>query len=103
MTDADPPAWLRDPERRYEFRYWDGVRWSGHVSTAGFLGIDPPGESSPRPAAQPPKLAPIRWTEEGRARGREGPDPSAENLPGRDASVIEFARSRGTRGLPGAV
>ena len=103
MTDANRPAWLRDPERRYEFRYWDGVRWTGHVSTAGCLGIDPPGESSPRPAAQPPSLAPIRWTEEGGARGREGSDSSAENLLRRDASVIEFARSRGTREPLGAV
>lgn len=34
-------AWLPDPRRRHEFRYWDGTNWTEHVSDAGLAGIDP--------------------------------------------------------------
>jgi hypothetical protein len=43
----DPPkgqwwaAWLPDPRRRHEFRYWDGTNWTDHVSDSGMAGIDP--------------------------------------------------------------
>jgi hypothetical protein len=36
-----PPMWAADPYGRYELRYWDGSRWSGHVSTAGLQSFDP--------------------------------------------------------------
>ncbi len=36
-----PAAWHPDPMRRYEFRYWDGTRWTEHVSTGGRVGSDP--------------------------------------------------------------
>ncbi len=36
-----PAAWHPDPMRRYEFRYWDGTRWTEHVSTGGQVGSDP--------------------------------------------------------------
>ena len=32
---AGPAAWHPDPLGRYELRYWDGCRWTDHVSTAG--------------------------------------------------------------------
>lgn len=39
---AQPPAgWHPDPSRRHELRYWDGVRWSQHVSDAGQVSDDP--------------------------------------------------------------
>jgi hypothetical protein len=29
VTDSvQPPGWLPDPSRRFEYRYWDGARWS---------------------------------------------------------------------------
>jgi hypothetical protein len=40
---ADVAAgWKPDPASRAELRYWDGIRWSQHVSTAGTPSIDAP-------------------------------------------------------------
>jgi hypothetical protein len=38
MTSA---AWFQDPTERHEFRYWDGGRWSEHVSDQGIVSVDP--------------------------------------------------------------
>lgn len=37
-----PAGWFADPGRRYELRYWDGQRWTEHVSDRGAQGVDPP-------------------------------------------------------------
>lgn len=34
-------GWLPDPTTRYGLRYWDGARWTEHVSTDGVTGTDP--------------------------------------------------------------
>jgi Protein of unknown function (DUF2510) len=36
-----PADWLADPTGRHELRYWDGSRWTEHVSDAGVTGQDP--------------------------------------------------------------
>lgn len=36
-----PPSWQRDPFGRSEFRWWDGLRWTEHVTTAGAPSTDP--------------------------------------------------------------
>ena len=36
-----PPSWLADPTGRHELRYWDGSRWTEHVSDGGATGQDP--------------------------------------------------------------
>lgn len=36
-----PAAWSPDPLGRHELRYWDGTRWTEHVSNGGAQGIDP--------------------------------------------------------------
>ena len=36
-----PPAWHPDPSGRHQLRYWDGYRWSQHVSDDGVAGEDP--------------------------------------------------------------
>lgn len=36
-----PAAWYGDPHGRFELRYWDGARWTEHVSTAGATSTDP--------------------------------------------------------------
>jgi hypothetical protein len=36
-----PASWQRDPWGRHELRYWDGRRWSEHVSDAGNRSLDP--------------------------------------------------------------
>ena len=37
-----PPAWQPDPTGRHESRYWDGNRWTEHVSDGGVQGTDAP-------------------------------------------------------------
>jgi uncharacterized protein YxjI len=46
VTDPspNPPGWHPDPSRRFELRYWDGTRWTEHVSTAGRQQVDAGGE-----------------------------------------------------------
>jgi hypothetical protein len=46
-------AWLPDPYRHHALRYWDGERWTEHVSDAGDTKTDPPpeGASAPPPTA----------------------------------------------------
>jgi preprotein translocase subunit SecF len=34
-------GWFADPGRRHELRYWDGQRWTEHVSDRGTQGVDP--------------------------------------------------------------
>ncbi len=43
-----PPAWYPDPGHRHEFRWWDGARWTEHVSNRQVIGRDP---LPPRPPA----------------------------------------------------
>jgi hypothetical protein len=38
---AAPAGWFADPGRRHEFRYWDGQRWTEHVSDRGVRAVDP--------------------------------------------------------------
>lgn len=38
-----PPAWLPDPARRHQLRWWDGSTWSPNVSDGGQQGHDPIG------------------------------------------------------------
>ncbi|MGD9701928.1 MAG: phospholipid scramblase-related protein [Acidimicrobiia bacterium] len=35
-----PANWYPDPMGRHELRYWDGARWTEHVSTSGQTAID---------------------------------------------------------------
>ena len=37
---ARPAEWLPDPTGRHELRYWDGARWSDHVSDRGETSFD---------------------------------------------------------------
>ena len=41
-SDAVPAGWYPDPSGRFELRYWDGSRWTEHVSRAGQQYTDPP-------------------------------------------------------------
>ena len=35
------PGWHPDPVHAHELRYYDGTSWTGHVSDAGVVGVDP--------------------------------------------------------------
>ena len=39
---AAPAGWYADPSGRFELRYWDGDRWTEHVSRGGTQHTDPP-------------------------------------------------------------
>lgn len=41
VLPMSPADWYPDPVGRFEHRYWDGSRWTEHVSTAGAAGVDP--------------------------------------------------------------
>ncbi|MBU3689129.1 MAG: hypothetical protein B7C54_05895 [Acidimicrobiales bacterium mtb01] len=41
-TPSVPADWYKDPAGRYEYRYWDGTKWTEHVSRAGTVLKDPP-------------------------------------------------------------
>ena len=47
------PAWFKDPTGRYEQRYWDGARWTDHVSTGGQPTVDAVDGSAVRAPASP--------------------------------------------------
>jgi hypothetical protein len=36
------PEWYPDPSGRFELRYWDGLRWTDHVSADGKTSTDWP-------------------------------------------------------------
>jgi uncharacterized protein YxjI len=44
---TNPPAWHPDPFGRFQSRYWDGERWTEHVSRSGVTLVDPPVPSAP--------------------------------------------------------
>lgn len=63
------PGWYPDPYRRHESRYWDGGRWTEHVSDGAATAVDPAewGASTSSQAAAsevPPELdpAPVQAT-----------------------------------------
>jgi hypothetical protein len=39
-VDTTPPGWHPDPYGRHEFRWWDGTRWTEHVSDRGAMSVD---------------------------------------------------------------
>jgi Protein of unknown function (DUF2510) len=40
VSDAGSEGWFADPSKRHELRYWDGHRWTEHVSDRGTQAID---------------------------------------------------------------
>ena len=42
VVPSVPADWYKDPAGRYEFRYWDGAKWTENVSRAGEMYKDPP-------------------------------------------------------------
>jgi uncharacterized protein (AIM24 family) len=66
MTGTGPGSWQPDPEGRYEFRWFDGQRWTDQISHRGQVGRAPFGGGAPQaaapqggaPAPQPPAGGP---------------------------------------------
>jgi hypothetical protein len=40
-VSSTAPGWYPDPYQRHESRYWDGGRWTEHVSNGGATAVDP--------------------------------------------------------------
>ena len=58
MHGTGPGSWQPDPEGRYEFRWFDGQRWTDQVSHRGQVGRAPLGGAPPQSAPpQPPAAA----------------------------------------------
>jgi Tryptophan-associated transmembrane protein (Trp_oprn_chp)/Family of unknown function (DUF5336)/Protein of unknown function (DUF2510) len=71
---TNPPAWHPDPFGRFESRYWDGGRWTEHVSDGGATAVDPTewrATTSSEATASPPPLP-----EEAAAEVPPEPDPA---------------------------
>ncbi len=51
------PAWYQDPTGRFEQRYWDGARWTDHVSTGGKPTVDAVDRSAARAPSTPANAA----------------------------------------------
>lgn len=52
--------WYPDPSGRHELRYWDGARWTEHVSDHGRQSNDPPTAGSPVPTVNRPTEKVVR-------------------------------------------
>jgi Protein of unknown function (DUF2510)/Fibronectin type III domain len=55
-----PAGWYSDPSLRHEYRYWDGLRWTPHVSDRGLTASDPELRPSTNPDGAP-AAHPLRW------------------------------------------
>jgi uncharacterized protein YxjI len=53
MSHLPPAGWHPDPFRRFQHRYWDGARWTEHVSSDGRQWTDPPTQSAAPASARP--------------------------------------------------
>jgi uncharacterized protein YxjI len=51
-TRTPEPSWYPDPFGRHELRYWDGARWTEHVSSHGRPATDQPTGGAPIPTVQ---------------------------------------------------
>lgn len=89
MTEQPPAGWYPDPFGRHERRYWDGDRWTAHVTSRGLQGEDPAGAGTPTSVSETPAgwhPDPFgrhetrywdggQWTEHVATRGIQGVDP----------------------------
>jgi uncharacterized protein (AIM24 family) len=55
MTGTGSGSWQPDPEGRYEYRWWDGQRWTDQVSHRGQVSRAPMGGPPPQPQGGPPQ------------------------------------------------
>jgi uncharacterized protein YxjI len=68
-----PAQWYADPYGRFELRYWDGERWTDHVSTNGATSADPVA-GLPSPVAATGTVDPAKVAQQ---VAKAGIDPSA--------------------------
>ena len=55
------PGWHPDPAGRYEWRWWDGTKWTGDVVQHGIASVDPWAlETAGAPATHPAPPLPMQ-------------------------------------------
>lgn len=94
MTSSAPPGWHADPFARFEFRFWDGGRWTAHVSAHGQVTTDPPVPGPLSPVANP-SIAPGPASASRTTRALR-PDRAAERI----RRQVEHVRLSHTVGQP---
>lgn len=107
-TGAPPPAWYPDPGRRHEFRWWDGVRWTEHVSNRRVISRDPlpprppaRGGAVPGAASGPPRGAPATPGPGGPGPGAPGPAAPGAGTFGPGGSGLGASGPAGPGAVPG--
>lgn len=76
-----PAGWYDDPSGRHDHRYWDGSRWTDHVSTDGITSSDTPRRAS-SPIADAETRATAQTTRAQRqATQRRAPRPQRRRWP----------------------
>lgn len=114
MSQADAPAadWYPDPSGRFQFRYWDGEAWTGHVSTDGKTDWDPPGDAAPEDAtaqsgavqqpaeeaAQAPAEEPVPADAQWAPAAEEAPTEVAEAEAAQEAAAVDDAAGQPAQG-----
>lgn len=84
MTGPGPGSWQPDPEGRYEYRWWDGQRWTDQVSHRGQVSRAPIGAPGP-----------------GAGQGPGGQGPSGGQGPGGGPSQAHVAQGGPAQGVQG--
>lgn len=77
-------GWHTDPSGRFDYRYWDGLRWTEHVSKAGTQTVDQGEAVQPTVPAQAP-LPPTAAV----------PSPSVTVAPAAEEKSVSFFGARG--------
>ena len=88
MTGPGAGSWQSDPEGRYEYRWWDGQRWTDQVSHRGQVSRAPMG-GAPGPGGG------------GRATAGGGPAPQAQVQQGGPAAGGQAPQGDGFAGITG--
>lgn len=98
MTAPVPGSWQPDPEGRFEYRWWDGQRWTDQVSHRGQLGTAPlsgpmPPSSGPPPGqsvgAQPVGTQPVGAQPVGTHSGGAPAQPHPEAFAGISGELVD--------------
>ena len=73
---SQPADWYPDPSGRHEHRYWDGTRWTEHVSSHGRQGVDADTSSRPPPTVNRPTEKVVRDVTKARGLTQPPPEPT---------------------------
>lgn len=96
MTGPGQGSWQPDPEGRYEYRYWDGQRWTDQVSHQGQNLTAPLG--APPQAPQAPQAAHPQHAQQGQHAPQSQQDQYAQGQQGQYAPQAQAVAAQPTGG-----